>query len=241
MTAFTRTELPRGERLDLALFAQAEYATLYRMFEHSPPGDPEDLCRALEILALADPLVATDEERRKLEKWRSAHRSALRADYPEHRCTLVAAPDVPTNPSQEQTPRDLAPPAESPPIPVAPLERRILVLHVGGGISLGLGVASLAAMAGVLGARTRVLDSAEAHKAELDGKSVDPALKADIAALEDSYDRLGRAAVVTGLVGGVMLLTGSIALGRGRYLYRRLQLAPDVDRGHAGLVLTGRF
>lgn len=250
MAAFARTELPRETRLQLALSAQSAYASLYRPTDDAPPGAPEDLCRALEILALADPLVATPQERAVHDDWLTAHRTALKQDHPAHRCPSAAeaarpgpeSKPSPPAPQASPTPQTSPTPRTPPPLEPSPIDRRVVALNATGGASLGLGLASLVVMASALAARSNLDESIESHKAQLmDAASLDPALSGQLSAWVRTYDVLGRLAVGTGITASVMFITGGTLLARGQVLRKRMRAAPTVGPGFAGVTLSGRF
>jgi hypothetical protein len=228
MTAFERADLPARKRVELALFAQAEYASLYRSTPDSPPGAPEDLCRALAILERAGPLATADAERRKLADWESAHREALATDYPAHTCAPARTP--PHVPRPAPTPRL-----------TLDVGRRITGHFTGGGIVLGLGLGSLAVTAGALAVRAQAARQADTYESMLDAPSVDPAARADYSALERRFTAAGATALATGVLGVVATVTGISVLARGHVLRRRLHAAPAFGDSRLGLLIFGRF
>lgn len=120
-------------------------------------------------------------------------------------------------------------------------ERRVAPLLISGGVSVGLGLGTLAVMTGALIVREQARVAISRFAPMVHQGSVPPGVGAELDAKEGVFQVSQRVAIATGVVGSVMALTGSALIGRGYALRRRMHVAPSVGRGEAGLTLFGRF
>lgn len=244
--ALARTDLPRAERFELALFTSTTLASIYRLFPDDPPGDPIYLCKALTILDAAAELAEDEKEQGRHRKHRDARQRALEQGHPGYRCEatsageqdgLMSVPTVPhTLPRVDVVPRTM--PADTAPTLPQPsrLRRRALALTAIGGTSLGLGVASLAAMAGALAVRNQLHAKITAA-----GPTLTPIEDRAIDEMAGSYRTARQVALVSGVVGSVILLTGVTMVARGSVLSGRIRALPDLGSGRAALTVFAQF
>lgn len=249
--AFARADLPRAERFELALFASTTFASMYRLFPDDPPGDPIHLCKALAILDAAAELADEPKELERHRKHRDARQRTLERDHPDYRCEPTAPAGlqdglmpVPTSP--RTTPPPARPPRTTPPptdtaVRSSPQmlrqRRHALALTAIGGTSLGLGVASLAAMGGALALRRQLHDEI----AGLGAETVSPQEAAAMQRLAGSFRTAERVALATGVVGSVIFITGVTMVARGSVLSGRLRVTPDLSPARALLTVSGQF
>lgn len=245
--ALARADLPRPERFELALFTSTTLASMYRLFPDDPPGDPIYLCKALAILDTAAELAEDDKERERHRKHRDARLRALGQGHPGHHCEgasagepggLMPVPTTPrTLPRVDLVPRTTPPTDTAPAVPrPARLRRRALALTAIGGTSIGLGVASLAAMGGALAVRSQLhakVTAAGPTLTAMEDRAIDE--------MAGSARTAKQVAVVTGIVGSVILLTGVTMVARGSVLSGRIRAAPDLGSGRAVLTVFGQF
>ena len=111
-------------------------------------------------------------------------------------------------------------------------------LAIAGGVTLGLslGLAGAAGWAG-LRARSAYDEGVRLHEG-VDG-SPDTATRARDEELKAEYQRMGAVALVTGIAGGVALVTGAILAGAGGRRLRRVE--PAIQPAHGGLAVHVRF
>jgi hypothetical protein len=248
-----RADRPRAQRLELALFASNVYATLYQIFPDDPPGDPIYLCHALAMLDASGDLAVTPEDRERHQAHRDIRQATLEQNHPDYRCPEVRAETtapldgglmpVPTSPRTVPLARPVPNarrPTEARPVQPSPstlrLRRRALAWTAIGGVTFGLGVASLAAMGGLLVSRENSRRRAEDHDTE-----ITPEQRRDAEDEHEAFARAGNLAIAAGVAGSVMAITGLASVIRGTVLRGRLRLVPDVGADRAALVLTGRF
>lgn len=142
----------------------------------------------------------------------------------------------PAAPVSAPEPAPTVPPSSSD----AVLRRRAATWTAIGGASLGLAVVSFAAMGGALARREELRQSADGYYATTPGR-LTPEQARVIADEQSSFSRVDRMAVATGVVGGVMAITGIAMVAHGAVLRGRIRLAPDIRPDRAALVLSGRF
>lgn len=245
--ALARSDLPRAERFELALFTSTTLASMYRLFPDDPPGDPIYLCRALAILDTAAELAEDEKEHERHRKHHDARQRALQQGHPGYRCEatgpgerdgLMPVPTTPrTLPRVDLAPRTTPPADTTPAVPrSARLRRRALALTAIGGTSIGLGVASLAAMGGALAVRSQIHAKITAA-----GPTLSLSEDRAIDEMAGSYRTAKQVAIATGIVGSVILLTGVTMVARGSVLSGRIRAAPDLGSGRAALTVFGQF
>lgn len=143
----------------------------------------------------------------------------------------AAAPSTPVEPARSSTP-----PPGGPPV-TPPITRALRIL---GGVSLGVGVASLGVMGGGVAVAERATD--RGRTACWKGQVACPAGQGDIADIVADGVRGDQMVRVGAILGGLGVLTGVVLLAvSGRAGRARLVGSPVLAPGTAGVALSGRF
>lgn len=232
---------PPSRRLQSARLAQEAFS---KVFEAT--GEPLYLCRALDVLESTAFLAVTAEDAERHRILSDIHRATLAARHPGHVCEVATElrpiRGIPRAPVEVAP---MAPPVitETPLIVDEPRPLRApALLKTSGAVSLGLGVAALAAMAGGLALRSRALGAAEKLDAVRTQQGFFTAEQGRERAMLTQVRDTGRELAIGGGVAAFMLLSvGAILLGRGFVLAKRPRFSPMAGFGRAGMYVEGRF
>lgn len=212
-------------------------------------GPLTDLCKTAEILRLVAPLDAPEAGKAKLKAAEDAEKRLEHALGPTWRaaCTPAAGSadtasvTAASVPEENAAPTSTRPEAPPPQLPRPTLEtrhdRRRLRIGVG---MLVPGLALMAPMAGLLAYRAAGERELGALRHETMGRASTEAEDAAAAALGQRYAGTTAGAIVLGLTGGALVVTGAVFLATGTR-ERRVAVAPWGTRGLGGLVIHGRF
>ncbi len=240
---------PASKRLQRARLAQESFAKAYAT-SRATQARPEYLCRALDVLEATAPLALTTEDVRLHTVFAAKHRATLAEHHPGYVCEtgtelrpilLVSHVRPVPAPASSQVPRaDVAPAA-------VPANRSrtdpAASLTIAGAVSLSLGFAALAAVAGGIGLRSQVMKAARPLDAlrEQQGGYFTEAQARALAPLS-AADDVGRQLVLAGgISAAVLLVVGAALVGRGHVLKARARVRPVAGPGHAGISIEGRF
>ena len=242
----TPSETP-VRRLQNARLAQE---ALSRAFETAVTPRPDLLCRALDVLDATAVLAVDPDDIRRHKALADIHQATLRARHPAHRCevgtalrpilgTTAAAPPAPV-----AAPVAATRPAEAPAVTPEPHRHKDAApaLKLAGAVSMTLGVAGFAAMAGGLVIRSQAIKiGGLLADVQAQQDYFTPFQGAELAILTDVASNGQRLALASGISGAALLVLGAALVGRGHVLTARARVAPMAGSGRAGLIVEGRF
>jgi hypothetical protein len=234
---------PPSRRLQNARLAQEAFS---KVFEAT--GEPRHLCRALDVLDATAFLAVTAEDVERHRILSEIHRATLATRHPGHVCEVATELRPIRGTPRVREPVALAPPVIITETPSNDGEQDrsrgapALLLKTSGAVSLGLGVAALAAMFGGLAVRSRALHAAE----PLDAVRMQQGFfTAEQTRLRDTLTQArdtGRELAIGGGVAAFVLLSvGAILVGRGFVLAKQAQFSPMAGHGRVGMYIEGRF
>lgn len=235
---------PAARRLQNARLAQEAFS---RAFETAATPRPDYLCRALDVLDATAALAVEPDDIRRHRALADLHRATLKARHPAHRCEvgtelrpILGTAPAPPPPAPVAAPRQV----EGPVVNTEPHRYNSAgsALKLTGAVSMTLGVAALAAMAGGLVIRSQATKAAGPLDAARDQQGYFTPIQGHLlAALTDVATAGQRMALAGGISGAVLLVLGAALVGRGHVVAARARVAPMAGSGRAGLILEGRF
>lgn len=246
---------PTYERLQAARLAQE---ALSRAYQASRGAHPEYLCRALDVLAATLPLAVEPADIQRHQTLTATHQATLAAAHPDLTCevgTELRPLRGSTARHRRGGPADRLPPPSAP-VNVTPSDappvntvntddnrrKTASALKISGAVSMTLGVAALAAMAGGLAVRSHVLKTGDSLAAlQTQQGYFTPTQQQTWSLLAKAGTTGHEVALVGGITGAVLLVLGSTLIARGQVLSKRTLVLPTAGLGQAGLMIEGRF
>jgi hypothetical protein len=216
----------------------------------------EHLAASPAATGATDPLAAERADLARVEQ-RLAAPGAPDCDAPAAAAPIVPEPTATPAPASTSPPPAApvaaAPPAAAAPIPAEPAKSSTTppgarpatppitrALRILGGVSLGVGVASLGVMGGGIAVAERATD--RGRTACWKGQVACPAGQGDIADIVADGERGDQMVRVGAILGGLGVLTGVVLLAVSKRAGRaRLVGSPVLAPGTAGVALSGRF